>query len=52
MEQREKGIVRTNVAGQQTVTTYYLRQMNADLIEKYGLAKYMRKDVKSDEQGS
>jgi len=52
MEQREKGVVRSRVDGQLAMTTYFLKQMSEDLIEKYGLTKYLRKEVTSDEQGS
>lgn len=52
MEQLEKGVVRSKTDGESPVTTFYLRAMSEDSIEQYGLTKYLRKEVKSDEQGS
>lgn len=52
MGKREKGVVRTSVDGQSPLTTYYLNEMGKEAIERYGLTKYLRKEVKSDEQRS
>ena len=52
MEQRERGIKRMQIEGQSPLTTYSLREMDRDAIERYGLSKYLRREVKPDEQGS